>query len=163
VTGYHDWLPHYCTVCGKYTDDAPHHREPKSRGGEDTIENLVAVCLQCHATYHSAMGQVPSESNAGYKRIACAKNLNRLCRTNQGYWKLASDYAQTCVEDWMTGALNAYDVGFRPYPATQQAGGGCVQGHTEGWSKTGGGGVVQDGDSTTTEGQQGDNQDTKEH
>lgn len=40
----------YCEVCGwDLTDDyALHHRKLKSRGGKDTVSNLMAVHHKCH-------------------------------------------------------------------------------------------------------------------
>jgi hypothetical protein len=38
----------YCERCGKPADLALHHRKLKSRGGKDTVANLVAVCHPCH-------------------------------------------------------------------------------------------------------------------
>ncbi len=39
----------YCERCGVSSDNlALHHRKLKSRGGIDSITNLVAVCHPCH-------------------------------------------------------------------------------------------------------------------
>jgi hypothetical protein len=36
-----------CPVCGRH-DVTPHHVQFRSRGGDDTDENVVAVCSECH-------------------------------------------------------------------------------------------------------------------
>jgi hypothetical protein len=36
-----------CPVCGRH-DVTPHHVKYRSRGGDDTDENVVAVCSECH-------------------------------------------------------------------------------------------------------------------
>lgn len=39
----------YCEACGKVGSDfALHHRKLRSQGGEDAIENLIAVHHKCH-------------------------------------------------------------------------------------------------------------------
>lgn len=41
----------YCERCGtniEQHDFAAHHRKLRSQGGKDDIQNLVAVCHQCH-------------------------------------------------------------------------------------------------------------------
>ncbi len=48
--GYHetDWIP--CELCPKTAVDI-HHIEPRGMGGsksKDVIENLMAVCRECH-------------------------------------------------------------------------------------------------------------------
>lgn len=40
------------STCGRYAQH-PHHRKLQSQGGEHTLENLLAVCLQCHAWIHA--------------------------------------------------------------------------------------------------------------
>lgn len=42
-----------CQECGSmYLDKAPHHILPKGRGGGDTAENLITLCVRCHARRH---------------------------------------------------------------------------------------------------------------
>jgi len=40
----------YCEVCGKpeQASMALHHRKLKSRGGQDTVSNLIRICHKCH-------------------------------------------------------------------------------------------------------------------
>ena len=45
-----DFVP--CAVCGKQSVDI-HHRVHRSQGGTDDIDNLVALCRQCHADVHA--------------------------------------------------------------------------------------------------------------
>jgi len=41
-----------CQDCGIYTENPPHHKILKSRGGDDTAENLILLCQKCHAQKH---------------------------------------------------------------------------------------------------------------
>ena len=106
LTSRPDWLPHYCCVCGAYTDDAPHHRIPKSRGGDDSSDNMVPVCIQCHATFHDRMGAVTCQSEMDTKRLLVASNLDTLCKRNRKFWLLASEHAQDALADYMTGGFD---------------------------------------------------------
>ena len=46
---------------GEATD--PHHRKPRSVGGDDEDGNLRPTCRSCHAKYHEIAGQhMPSKS-----------------------------------------------------------------------------------------------------
>ncbi|HLN30052.1 MAG TPA: HNH endonuclease signature motif containing protein [Gemmataceae bacterium] len=48
-----DWS---CCVCWDLEDRQPiiiHHIEEHAKGGDDTYENLVVLCLSCHGTAHS--------------------------------------------------------------------------------------------------------------
>lgn len=40
----------YCELCGKVLTDnfALHHRKLRSRGGKDSIENIIALHHECH-------------------------------------------------------------------------------------------------------------------
>ncbi len=41
----------YCCVCHKFCGSKIeiHHIVPRSEGGEDTFENAIALCFDCHA------------------------------------------------------------------------------------------------------------------
>ena len=44
-----------CRVCGKHTVylNGVHHVKPLARGGSDTIENMVLLCIDpCHDGFH---------------------------------------------------------------------------------------------------------------
>ena len=86
------WLADRCVVCGAYTEDAPHHRIPKSRGGRNTQDNLRPVCLQCHAEYHDVMGMIPNRSADLRHRAINAANLERLVKRNPQFIALAPGY-----------------------------------------------------------------------
>lgn len=45
---------HQCKVCGKSTNDPPHHVWPKSTHGfwRFILENGVTLCLDCHRRVH---------------------------------------------------------------------------------------------------------------
>lgn len=41
-----------CQVCKIHTEAPPHHIKFHSRGGSDTKDNLVTLCMQCHYLVH---------------------------------------------------------------------------------------------------------------
>ena len=43
-----------CQRCGKWVPPGtpPHHIIFRSQGGEDKLENLVTLCLECHQMIH---------------------------------------------------------------------------------------------------------------
>ena len=50
--------PGRCEVCGKYGPREPHHVFARGRGNAsrmDIPENLLAVCVECHASIHGGM------------------------------------------------------------------------------------------------------------
>jgi 5-methylcytosine-specific restriction protein A len=53
-----DYICAFCQIKEtKYLTLQIHHIVPRSKGGADTIDNLVALCPNCHCTIHSIMGQ----------------------------------------------------------------------------------------------------------
>ena len=49
-----------CEKCGKRYCDCYlldcHHKNPEHDGGKDDIENLIILCLLCHAEAHKELG-----------------------------------------------------------------------------------------------------------
>jgi 5-methylcytosine-specific restriction endonuclease McrA len=43
-----------CQSCGAMSNLEVHHREYRSRSGNDSEENLITLCTTCHADLHSA-------------------------------------------------------------------------------------------------------------
>ena len=41
-----------CQVCGRAEDLQIHHIQPRSRLGDDSAENLIALCVMCHQKAH---------------------------------------------------------------------------------------------------------------
>lgn len=45
-----------CQKCGQHTTAPPHHKRKRSRGGSDTMENMITLCgpleIDCHAKEH---------------------------------------------------------------------------------------------------------------
>jgi 5-methylcytosine-specific restriction endonuclease McrA len=41
-----------CQSCGRMEDLQVHHIQPRNRLGDDTAENLVALCARCHQAAH---------------------------------------------------------------------------------------------------------------
>jgi hypothetical protein len=58
----------YCEVCGKVLNDyALHHRKLKSRGGKDSVVNLMVLHHECHNMGTYSVHMTPGESTkAGY-------------------------------------------------------------------------------------------------
>lgn len=49
-----------CVNCGRYVAEGtkPHHVLFKSRGGGDTVDNMVMLCNECHfKVHHSHLGK----------------------------------------------------------------------------------------------------------
>lgn len=46
----------YCQYCGKVGGCQVHHIITKGAGGHDTPDNLISLCISCHAKCHS--GQI---------------------------------------------------------------------------------------------------------
>lgn len=85
-----------------------HHRVPKSRAAEfpgldlHDPENLVPVCQDCHEQYHNAMG---NPSPRVWAREANARNLEKLCKRSQAFYRLAPEYVRKAHEDLAFGTL----------------------------------------------------------
>jgi len=43
-----------CQCCGSRSNLEVHHKEFRSRGGDDADENLMALCAACHEKQHRA-------------------------------------------------------------------------------------------------------------
>ena len=41
-----------CQCCGSRSNLEVHHQEFRSHGGEDSEQNLITVCTQCHSLVH---------------------------------------------------------------------------------------------------------------
>jgi len=41
-----------CQFCGTMCDLEVHHKEFRSHSGDDSEENLITLCAQCHAGVH---------------------------------------------------------------------------------------------------------------
>ena len=41
-----------CQSCGTMSNLEVHHREFRSQSGEDSEENLITLCVACHAAVH---------------------------------------------------------------------------------------------------------------
>lgn len=42
-----------CQACGSMRNLEVHHRQFRSRSGEDAEENLITLCNTCHSSQHS--------------------------------------------------------------------------------------------------------------
>lgn len=47
-----------CQSCGAMSNLEVHHKEFRSRLGDDSGENLITLCTECHASVH-----IPSPKN----------------------------------------------------------------------------------------------------
>ena len=41
-----------CQVCGRMAQLEVHHQQSRSRSGDDVEENLIPLCVDCHAQVH---------------------------------------------------------------------------------------------------------------
>jgi len=67
--GEQDFIP--CEICGNRAVDI-HHIEPKGMGGskeKDHIENLIAVCRECHNKCHDNKITKNEQRKAHYPRL----------------------------------------------------------------------------------------------
>lgn len=65
----------HCCVCHRYAGlkIEVHHIQPKSKGGEDSIENAIALCFDCHADAGHYNSQHPRGSKFSPKELKLAK------------------------------------------------------------------------------------------
>jgi 5-methylcytosine-specific restriction endonuclease McrA len=42
-----------CQECGAWTTAPPHHIKFRSKGGSDTEDNLICLCVDCHYKKHN--------------------------------------------------------------------------------------------------------------
>ena len=45
-----------CQCCGSRSNLEVHHKEFRSQGGSDSEQNLITLCLKCHANCHGWSG-----------------------------------------------------------------------------------------------------------
>jgi 5-methylcytosine-specific restriction endonuclease McrA len=45
-----------CQSCGTMSNLEVHHKESRSHSGEDSEENLITLCVACHAAAHLRHG-----------------------------------------------------------------------------------------------------------
>jgi ATP-dependent DNA helicase RecQ len=45
-----------CQSCGTMSNLEVHHREFRSHAGDDSEENLITLCVKCHADIHVGTG-----------------------------------------------------------------------------------------------------------
>ena len=50
----------YCEHCLRWTQTQSHHVKSKGSGGNDEPDNLVSLCVPCHAKAHN--GQISREA-----------------------------------------------------------------------------------------------------
>jgi 5-methylcytosine-specific restriction endonuclease McrA len=41
-----------CQSCGTMSNLEVHHKELRSHGGDDSTQNLITLCTECHASVH---------------------------------------------------------------------------------------------------------------
>ncbi len=78
-------VPQQCVFCGSTTDLTTDHLIPKSRGGDDTADNMVLACKQCN----SARGDKGVFEWLGQKKkdtlhpLVAGKYLNQLRKIHE--------------------------------------------------------------------------------
>jgi len=56
-----------CQICGKHTEDPPHHIRYRSDSGPDIMDNLAMVCADCHySIHHGSLSDVIETIEAFY-------------------------------------------------------------------------------------------------
>ena len=65
-----------CQQCGCPDNLIAHHIIPKNVGGEDELNNLVALCRKCHKKVHRSMGQ--GMMNSTQKGISKSSNGHQI-------------------------------------------------------------------------------------
>ena len=43
-----------CQFCGSSNDLHVHHQRSRSKGGDDSLENLITLCANCHRFVHES-------------------------------------------------------------------------------------------------------------
>jgi 5-methylcytosine-specific restriction endonuclease McrA len=66
----------HCRNCNTTQNLTPHHIMFQSQGGDDSLDNLVTLCLKCHDDVHAGrlgilvpMGEEGVASNIKFKRL----------------------------------------------------------------------------------------------
>src|SRR6266481_5447322 len=54
-----------CQECGSTENLEVHHMKPRSRLGDDVIDNLITLCAGCHGKYHGGRPRNDLPSSAG--------------------------------------------------------------------------------------------------
>jgi len=50
---------HCCRICRQWTRTAHHHHIVyRSRGGKDSVDNLIRICPDCHRAIHAGIIEV---------------------------------------------------------------------------------------------------------
>jgi 5-methylcytosine-specific restriction endonuclease McrA len=45
-----------CQCCGSKSNLEVHHKDLRSQGGDDSEENLITLCVECHSILHGGGG-----------------------------------------------------------------------------------------------------------
>ena len=75
-------IPKVCVNCGKTEGVEMHHIVPLSRGGNNTLGNIVYLCKECHYKAHSA-------NIGGYRGGRTGRNKKQ---PPEGYEEVLRDY-----------------------------------------------------------------------
>jgi 5-methylcytosine-specific restriction endonuclease McrA len=54
-----------CQACGTISNLEVHHKQSRSHSGEDSAENLIALCATCHAEIHKVTTASPGSAMRG--------------------------------------------------------------------------------------------------
>ncbi|MFL5327559.1 MAG: HNH endonuclease [Gemmataceae bacterium] len=56
-----------CCICHRFCGSKMEldHMLPKEQGGDNTIENAIALCFECHAEVHAYNDKHPRAENSG--------------------------------------------------------------------------------------------------
>ena len=88
-----------CVACGTDKDITTDHIIPRSKGGNDSPENLQDLCLQCNASKGDRIVDVKSNKFQYSLSLRCpdCRSLRILTRIDKSRW------CRRCGHDWKKG------------------------------------------------------------
>lgn len=93
----------HCVLCHKYCGIKieAHHIKPHSKGGEDTLDNCIPLCFDCHCEVGSYNSEHPKGNKFSESElIAHRDNWYNRISNNDGYYKIS--YKNTDLKTFET-------------------------------------------------------------
>ena len=63
-------LDHRCAECRELKSLDIHHKQPLRDGGDNTIQNITALCYRCHGRAHVELNRVKANSDPGFTPVS---------------------------------------------------------------------------------------------